>query len=179
MKNILILLLAFVLFDLNAQTNAVSSFSTGAISQNAEGGQESYYVDVTFTMDSLSGFLYTKAFQIPAFDGVDWSKNPPMVYKKTTSTYKSAVGFSAWLIGCYVNPTDTAAAGSGMVLDTLVTANVNETDSSGTFFCGAEFQNQKTARWYRIKMQNVSGTNYGDINSGRLVLYFPARKEQK
>lgn len=171
--------LAFIVVALALNIFAQSStLTSGTMSQSEDGGKESFYVDVTFTLDSLSGFHYTKAWQMPAFDGVDWSVNPPMFFKRATSTYKSNVGLSAWLIGCYTSPTDTAAAGSGMVLDTLISVNVNETDSAATFFAGSDFSNQKTAKWYRLKLQNINGTNYGDVNSGRIVLYFPARKEK-
>lgn len=159
MKTFLVSFLVLILLSIPIlpQTNTVTKF-------NAKETDGLYKVEVEFTADSTGSFA-TKTFQVPKYDlSYTAEANPILFRMKLVSTYGTPRA-SVFLQGVYYTETDTAS------LDTLRYQVVAQTE---TDTLGILTMNAKYAPSYKLFFRNIGG----DINSGKVLLYFPIKQRQ-
>lgn len=160
MKNFLALFLVLLIVTMPVLPQSASNTVTKFNAKETDG---LYKVEVEFTADSVGSFV-TKTFQVPKYDLVYTAESNPIIFRtKTVSTYGTPA-ITIFLQGVYYTETDTAS------LDTIryQVGNQGEVDTMGVLT-----MNSRYAPGYKIFFRNAGG----DVNSGKLLLYFPVKQK--
>ena len=165
LKTFALLIAMLVLMAVQVALPQVSTTNTMTSGyQYANGYITGYYVNISFTSDSLLSQM-TSMFSVPEFDGLDWVTNPVQFRLKAVGTYGTPKS-QIYVLGCYNTATDT------IPLDTIRGAATAQGEVDSTGFL--TFNGKKAPLGYRVLILDRTA----DINTGYINLFWPLPETQ-